>query len=396
VRILVLSFFMPYWENKGGISALIYSLLKYRPQDISLKLYSFNANGLTTGEIQNVETKLGLPVNVLGLPKWFLFLRRLKFYRKIELFFSKALPCYIRIPKCVKMDIQKNDYDYVWIYPYFFFPLAREFPKQKFIVTGCDSNYMLNTRIKELNNKRSFFSRLSLNRNLKKSRCVEKMFVSPNIFVHFVGRNDLYFYEKHTCARNAFYSVHPHYMAKDKKIIFGGDKVKILLAGSNDRYMKEGAGLLLGEMLKGKEKLKEKIQMTFLGRGWGEFVRMFRDAGFETEKKEWVENYVDEILNYDVQIAPISLGTGTKGKILDAMANGLLVIGTYYALENICEDGDGAILYNSPNEVICILDDIYHNRKKYEIIAENGRTRVRREHNGAVASASFFEHFRGE
>jgi hypothetical protein len=41
----------------------------------------------------------------------------------------------------------------------------------------------------------------------------------------------------------------------------------------------------------------------------------------------FVDVYLDEIIKYDIQLTTISVGTGTKGKVLDALANGLMVMG---------------------------------------------------------------------
>lgn len=46
MKILAVTFFTPYKENYKGISALLYSLLKYRSSDVEVMLYSYNANQL--------------------------------------------------------------------------------------------------------------------------------------------------------------------------------------------------------------------------------------------------------------------------------------------------------------------------------------------------------------
>ena len=53
---------MPYWENLRGISALIYSLIKYRPKNVNLSLYSFNCNHLSSDQISKVRKELNVPV----------------------------------------------------------------------------------------------------------------------------------------------------------------------------------------------------------------------------------------------------------------------------------------------------------------------------------------------
>ena len=92
-------------------------------------------------------------------------------------------------------------------------------------------------------------------------------------------------------------------------------------------------------------------------------------------------DYIEEVRKHDIQITPISIGTGTKGKVLDALANGLLVIGSWYAMENIAVvNGVSCVVYDSPADMPGILSDIVDNREKYEEMARKGREAVLREH----------------
>jgi len=81
--------------------------------------------------------------------------------------------------------------------------------------------------------------------------------------------------------------------------------------------------------------------------------------------------------------------------VLDAIANGLLVIGTPYALENIAvKSGESCIEYHSTAEAIDILRKIPMERKKYEQIAEQGREAVCRYHSRKLVSEQLFKLFR--
>ena len=109
----------------------------------------------------------------------------------------------------------------------------------------------------------------------------------------------------------------------------------------------------------------------------------------------FVDVYVDEIIKYDIQLTPISVGTGTKGKVLDAIANGLLVIGTPYAMENIAvEDGTSCFIYNTAAELINKLDDIYNNITIYEQMAGNGRKAILEHHDRTLVSKQLFDLFK--
>ena len=89
-------------------------------------------------------------------------------------------------------------------------------------------------------------------------------------------------------------------------------------------------------------------------------LKDLRSSGYEVNHIKFAPNYIEEINKHDIQITPISIGTGTKGKVLDAVANGLLVIGSWYALENIAiENKISCLQYNNVDEIIPILQDIF-------------------------------------
>ena len=116
-----------------------------------------------------------------------------------------------------------------------------------------------------------------------------------------------------------------------------------------------------------------------------------RRAEYEVNHITFAPDYIEEICKHDIQITPIAIGTGTKGKVLDALANGLLVIGTPYALENIAvKHGVSCIEYRQPQEVIEVLQDIPNNISKYEAMAEAGRRQVLEHHNREKISRELF------
>ena len=143
-----------------------------------------------------------------------------------------------------------------------------------------------------------------------------------------------------------------------------------------------------------KNNLKEHYIFTYLGEGWEKHVNLLSKAGYEVIHKKNVSNYVEEIIKYDIQITPICLGTGTKGKVLDAIANGLLVIGSWYAFENIAvEDQISCLQYNKVREIIKFLDQIYLDPLKYILIAEKGRQSVLKFHDHRSISKEIFRFF---
>lgn len=80
-----------------------------------------------------------------------------------------------------------------------------------------------------------------------------------------------------------------------------------------------------------------------------------------------------------------------REKVLDAIANGLLVIGTWYALENIAvKHLESCIEYDEAKEFIKILKDIIVRRNYYENIALKGRKSILERHNQKLISEHLF------
>ena len=97
---------------------------------------------------------------------------------------------------------------------------------------------------------------------------------------------------------------------------------------------------------------------------------------------KFAPDYIEEVIKHDIQVTPITIGTGTKGKVLDALANGLLVLGTPYAMENIAvEHGTSCMVWRTPQELLQVLQDIPQRIEHYEQMAEAGRQAVLERHS---------------
>ena len=131
-----------------------------------------------------------------------------------------------------------------------------------------------------------------------------------------------------------------------------------------------------------------------MGKGWYAKVNELRKFGYEANLIDFAPDYIEEIIKYDIQINPLSVGTGTKGKVLDALANGLLVIGTPYAMENIAvENNKSCVIYKDATQLISVLKEIPYERARYEAIAIEGRKCVLTEHNREKISKELFGFF---
>lgn len=395
MNILSVTMFTPTPENYNGISGLIYHLLIKKPKWVNITLYSYNANKVDIGTIKSISKILGIDIKLLHMPKGFRIINFLLRKTRFDWLLPLQTLSYIPIPKQVKNEIQKNKYDVIWLYPYFFHRWMKKFPEQKFVLTGCDSGVLFTKRCFEDDYFKKNKKRLAnLKRQYYKAIKTEQGFNIPNAKIHFVGQADLTIYSHLNNAENGFYSPHPHYQISYKEISFHYPKLKVLWAGKNDYYMLTKGHELLLAFLRFSKSLNEMIEITFLGKGWENYQQQLYKYGYEVKCITWVEDYIKEIIKYDIQVVPISLGTGTKGKVLDAMANGLLCIGTHYALENISSHLEGCLEYDNAEDVCRILIDIYANREKYEQIARNGQEKVIKEHDPELCSKHFFSHFK--
>ncbi|MDE6927700.1 MAG: glycosyltransferase, partial [Muribaculaceae bacterium] len=88
------------------------------------------------------------------------------------------------------------------------------------------------------------------------------------------------------------------------------------------------------------------------------------------------------------------VGTGTKRKVLDAFANGLMVIGTPLALENIAVAyGLECACYTDGLQLAQWLSRLADNPAMINSIARAGNAAVLREHSRQSVARTFFHLF---
>lgn len=376
MKIVEITPITPWKENKGGTSALQYHILAGRPQNVSVDVWSYNYNDISNDEIRMVENELDINIHLLAKP-WFRTFVVDKELNLVRLLLKYPIFNYIWLSDKEIKDIDSLNADGVWIYGEEMGRISKQLDKYKRVHTLPDAESL-------------YYERLGGIKKIvsgNKFRRMENV-MDKTVIYHLVGAMDVDWFKNMAPGVDARFIRHPHYELVDKEIGFG-KKVKLLVAGRNDIYMRRTANEMI-EVL--QEILKtDDYEVSFLGKGWKDEVGRLRQVGYDVNWKEYVENYVYEVAKYDIQISPLSLGTGTKGKVLDAMANGVLVIGTGYALENIA---DGGVLYKSKEELKDVLLDILSDKEKYEEMASEARKNVRREHNRARVSGQLFDLFR--
>lgn len=396
-KIILISLSTPTYNNVRAASALPYHLIEgYQKNDVDFEVYSFNINAIETEEIKKIEDRLYVRVNVLKRPWWIRMIMALHLL-PLRVFLRYPLTYYHYLPTTVVQRIRKSRPDVVWIYGEEIAWLAKFFQDCRCIVTmpDCESLFyhrLLSKRfaVKSLfhvmKSAFAYYQYLAMERN---------MLVQGTLY-HFVGREDTQFFHTMQPRAEVLFLRHPLYACRDKHVQFHQPKIKLLVAGRNDFYMAEAVEDLFVAILKtdsrtDKQFLQEHFQWTFLGKGWELIAERLQQAGFEVRHIAFAPDYIAELQQHDIQITPISVGTGTKGKVLDAIANGLLEIGTPGALENIAvENGTSCIIYQEAKELIDILKDIAKQPERYEKMARSGMERVRQYHNTSDIAEKLF------
>ena len=365
---------------------------------MDVDVYSLDYNKLPAEKIRESEARLGVKITLLKRSKWLDWV----ICSRLGLVIRLAMPCpvhnYITLSQEQENAIKTKGYDGIWIYGEEMSRVARQFAEYKrcHLLPDCTSLFyyrMLGQR----------FVTNSLGKMLKnflfyrKFMHMEKAFdTSKNIHYFLVGDADTQSLRNLKPELQAHFIRHPHYDISDGKasLMRDGEKIKLLIAGRYDYYMHQDGDLFVHALCQNKV-LSADYRITILGKGWEANVAKLRSAGYDIEHITFAPNYIEEISKHDIQITPISVGTGTKGKVLDALANGLLVAGTWWALENIAvKDGESCVQYSCAENLIEVLREIPSQREKYRQIAAKGREAILTEHSREKLSAQFFEYFR--
>ena len=391
MKLVLITFITPAKENIRGTSALPYHLLvdrnkNDRNEDVNLEIFSFNHNRLSDKEINDVELELNAKIHVLTPPIWLKITTFLHIISLVKIFLKFPITNYIKLQSKQVDIIRSLEPDIIFIYGEELSRVVNQFKGIKIVHLGPDSEALYYYRM--LGQRFVFTKISSYIKNaimyLKYLRLENRYISNPNITYYVVGEEDANFIINNNPQADVHFLRHPHYEISSKKetIHFHHPKIKLLIAGQYNLYMKQSTDEAL-EMFCQNENLSFHYDITFLGKGWDSWVdRLKNNYGYSVEHIKFAPDYIQEICKHDIQLTPISIGTGTKGKVLDALANGLLVIGTRYALENInVSNGTSCLEYKTTQELYQILTDIPTNYRKYEQIAFFGHESVIVHHN---------------
>ncbi len=405
MRLIFISTILPFAENRGGTSALpfhlLYGLMNSSPLASAEEkvahnciIYSFNKNGLSDKKIDAVANELGVKIRLLTLPRWYrwIFKFHLLFLR---VFLKYPFVNYIKLPKQIVDEIKSLAPDLIWVNSEELSRITKQFPGIRRMQLGPDVEslyyYRIMSRRFVMNSVIDYWKCAMMYR--KYARLERNLCTDDNFTYYAVGEADIDQLRELNPNVNCQFLRHPHYKVSGCKptIEFHQPKIRLLIAGQYNLYMQQTADELMPYLIDNNILLKKAYTITFLGKGWERHVELLKDAGYEVRHISFAPSYIDEICKHDIQLTPITVGTGTKGKVLDALANGLLVLGTPFAMENIAvEHNKSCIIWHHASELPGILIDITENKDKYELIASAGRDAVLTEHNPVKIAKSLF------
>ncbi len=397
IRLALISLHTPTETNLRGASALPYHLLAFRPRDIEVEVWSFNLNSCSKEQIRRSESELGLKINIIPRPRFM----RLLHPAPVRMVLPKPMLAYLTLRDSTIKQIKDywgDSEGLLWIYGEDIAHLAKDFSGVPTVITTPDCEAMYYHRILEMKGiplSKKAMARYALMYH-RYAKTASEYPTGDNITYHLVGKEDTLFLKRLNPKANAVFINHPHYSLSkfEPAAIKPGEKIKLLIAGAYNFTMAQAADEAFDAMATLPQSVKDRYMITFLGKGWDKSARKLRESGFVVEQKGFVEDYAEEVTSHHIQLTPVCVGTGTKGKVLDAFANGLMVIGTPLALENIAaERGSECIEYTTGEDLKEVLSELWQDQSRTSEIAKAGKEAVLTKHSRQKIADEFFSLF---
>jgi len=409
MRIAVISTFPPLRDNYGAPTALLYQLLRYRPAHSVVDLFYYDLVGTPDHLIQNDLPTLELG-EVCKLPISKENPKRKKQVRVFDWIKKRIkynahqddeppLPEQVSLFRADHLIIQKINAakpDVVWLYPYWLVNWIEYMNCKNVIISGMDSAYLHYERALRHGNwvhpsdAQAYVDHLVLNYNL------ENKVAKTLARVHMVGQADAQKFNSITNTQKAFFVPYPchHYVALKQNLNQCEGKINIVITGGNyESYVGDHLKRVVVALSNAQDDiLKNTYRFNFIGKGYIDYAEMLTNSGFEVTHEDWVVDYAATLATFHIQIFPIAVGTGTKGKVLSALASELLAIGSKFAFENInVVPKRDSILYEEPEDIVNILSDITQNRPMYAEMAKRAAQKTRKSHAPDLTAGLFWQ-----
>lgn len=409
--IAVLTGFPPTRDNVVWPSALPYHLLQYAPGGVSIHLFYFRGDQKNRAGWEAGFRALPLAAVTEFTP--FMGRRERWWYQFKNLGRPRMPPQIDWFPVRAKdvQAIQAVCPDALWVYPNWLTPWVRPLSIARTVVTGPDSGVLHHERaISALEARVSGASEGGAAAELERSRqsrgeyaALERELLRTGAQVHVVGAPDATRFDtlardcRIAAAKPAIFTPHPHYhyMPVRQSLDRAQGKLKVFINGhAGAVYIGDHGTRMVQGLIAQAAGLRDQFTLEFVGQQWERSVAALVRAGFTAEQRTWVDDYPSALAAADIALGLYAVGVGTKGKILQAMATGLLTLGSALAFENIAaQAGMDYLLYQQPEEIGNLLVQVAADRPTHARIAARGAVAVRHYHSPAVTASAFWRLF---
>lgn len=388
MKIVLITDFTPTKDNINGPSALCYHLLKELQKDAEIFIFSTNANKVSAPIIESSSKTFHNKLKITPRSLYQKLIIWKKTNKLFSFFYPRNMPSIGRykLPYKILKQVDNINPNLIIVYPIQLIGVLKQVYKKYTILTiGPDCFNLHNFRM--LNNEYTYkidninnvLHRISID------SYTEQAAIRYSNYIGLVGLEDCKLFNLKTNSQKAFFFPHPHFAIADKIINLNKKILKVVITGKYDLYTYSDTNLMIKALIKDSSILKD-FTFTFIGKKWETIVNKL-SPHIKVEHKTWVEDYTEEIKKYDIQILPISIGSGTKGKTLDAIINGLVCIGSYYAFENIAvTPNSSCIIYKTPLDIPNILISIYNNKNQFEEMVSDTKKRIIEYHSPTIGS----------
>jgi hypothetical protein len=240
MKIVLITNVTPTPDNYRAASALSYHLIKYRPSDIDIDVFSFNSNGVSVERISGIEKELNAKIHLMHRSKIITWLFRLHLVF-LKNFLRYPFDYYNTLSSSVIAEIKAKNPDGIWINGDSLSLSSKAFPEYHRVHTMPDcvplyyhrlmgDNFLFNSFYRMIGNCIQYYKNIKMEREYP---------TDENIHYHLVGEADRKYLMKINPNVLAHFIRHPHYNITDKKIIkFSQPKINILIAGQYNQYVK--------------------------------------------------------------------------------------------------------------------------------------------------------------
>lgn len=147
----------------------------------------------------------------------------------------------------------------------------------------------------------------------------------------------------------------------------------------------EGIRWLIKEVWPQVHKNHPNASLHLAGRNFPEDIQNLAIAGVTIHGE--VESATDFIKDKEVLLVPLFSGSGIRIKIIEAMAEGKLIISTEIGAEGIqCQHGNHLLIANNSKEFIACMNSLFENPDNYTTMGQAAFEMVCQQHNYVEAA----------